>query len=662
MLSFVKNTIKAVLVFFTSFFLLANFSLVSAQNQENFFTALTSTYTVDTSGNTQVEHHFRIRNLSPEFFISRYSMKLGTDSISNIQVTSNQKTLNPEVTQSAGLTEINLEFEDKLVGKDKIRDFTISYQNHVMSEVNGLVLETFIPSMDSAELYNEQQVILKTPIIFGYPSRINPDNYSIKQEGEHFALTYNNLGDKGVSAIFGSEQIFELQVRYHLNNPGSQPAITQVSLPPDTPYQKIFYQELEPKPQEIETDADGNWIATYFLPANNVVEVKILATVLVSLEQIQPWLNIQPLPSHLNHQVFWETENPEIIKLAQQYPQPKDVYHYVVKELSYTQADLSQKLERLGAIKALQNPSLATCQEFSDLFIAITRASGIPAKRATGYAHSNDPMLQPLSLQKDILHAWPEYYDQELQAWIPIDPTWGNTMKNVDYFHQLDLKRVVFAYNGKSSRYPLAAGDYKLPDQDSKDIEVSFKTKFPEIKPEFEIKIKPKKIFGFINLPSQFELIIINKTGQAWYNNQLLLSGEDSSKENLSLIYPTETITILPFQSKTLTIQVFNQDHLFPKTNQLQLTLSNQDYEQQQTFEIETIKQYSVRPARPDQQSDQPEPASHGKKIKQIELKPGTDQLIKFNLSSTQLLIYLGIFSGVLAITAGSILVFKRKK
>lgn len=640
------QTVKTLLILLIIFLLFSKSSSVLAQTQENFYTTLTSTYTVDTTGNTQVEHHFRIRNLTPEFFISRYGMKLNTDSITNIQVKNENKSFNPEIIQSSGSTEINLEFEDKLVGKDKVRDFTISYQNQVLSEVSGQVLETFIPGLESTELYNERQIILKTPIIFGHPSRINPSNNEIKQEDQHFVLTYTDLGEKGISAIFGSEQIFELQIRYHLNNPGSQPAITQVSLPPDTPYQKIFYQELEPKPQTIEADVDGNWIATYFLPANDVVEVNILASVLVSLEQIQPWLNIKPLSAHLNRQLFWETDDLEIQKLAQQYPQPENIYDFVINKLSYTQEDLNQKFERLGAIKALENPTLATCQEFSDLFIAIARAGNIPAKRATGYAHSNDPILQPLSLQKDILHAWPEYYDQEKQIWIPIDPTWGDTMKNVDYFHQLDLKRVVFAYNGKSSRYPLAAGDYKLPNQDTKDIKVSFNTEFPDIKPEFDFKIQPKKIFGFINLPSQYELSIINKTGQAWYNNQLTLSVNNLSDQELNLIYPNEVITILPFQTRTLDIQVFNHNHLFPKANQLQLKLTNQEYEQQQTFEIKTVKQYTLGLTKFNQLSQ----SAINEKINTVKLNP------------KQFFIGLGIISGILAVSAGSILVFRRKK
>jgi len=243
---------------------LATQTVKANTTSEHFYTSLISTYTVDNQGDTRVEHAFRIRNLTPEYYINRYSMSLGTDAIRDISVTSGQDQIEANITQGNNGTSIEIEFADQIVGKDKIREFRVSYLNPVMSEINGQVLETFIPAMSGEQFYNEHQVILITPLQFGHPSRIKPEEYSIKQDGQTFVLSYNNLGNEGVSAIFGSQQIFNLSIRYHLQNPNNQPAITQVSLPPDTPYQNVIYQLLEPKPKQIESDVDGNWIATYY--------------------------------------------------------------------------------------------------------------------------------------------------------------------------------------------------------------------------------------------------------------------------------------------------------------------------------------------------------------------------------------------------------------
>ncbi len=641
-------SLKKILVFFIFLCHIFLFSSpVLAQNETNqdrFYTSLVSTYTVDNTGNTRVEHVFQIKNNTPEYFINQYNMKLSTDAITNISVSSQDQAINPKITQDHTGTNIEIEFPDKVVGKDKTREFRISYQNPVMSEVTGQVLETYIPAMNSNGAYNEHKVILATPIIFGYPTRIKPDNYTIRQDGQSFVLTYENLLDQGVSAIFGSQQVFRFSIRYHLNNPNNQPAITQVSLPPDTPYQKMHYHVLEPLPQKLESDIDGNWIATYYLPANDTVEVNIEASTLVSLEELNPWLNIKPIKEHLSHQPYWEKEHKEISSLADNLDSPFSIYQYVVDTLDYTQEDITQKFERQGALTTLRNPTFATCQEFSDLFITLSRAKNIPSRRATGYAHSNDPILQPLSLVTDILHAWPEYYDLETERWIPIDPTWGDTMRGVDYFNQFDLKHVVFAYNGKSSQLPLAAGNYKLPDQDTKDLQVQFEQEFPNIEPSFEITLKQKKLLGIINLPSWYELEVQNLVGQAWYNGTLKIEGVENQ---LEIVLVDDVFSILPWQIKNIGFQVYNRNHQLPVKDNISVNIFIDDKETTREFEIKTVKPLAPKVS---------EYISQSLKNDHQYVHP------KLNITRQQLKIVMVIGLALLAFTTWSLLVSRRKK
>ncbi len=63
-----------------------------------------------------------------------------------------------------------------------------------------------------------------------------------------------------------------------------------------------------------------------------------------------------------------------------------------------------------------------------------------------------------MSLVKDVLHAWPEYYDESKKTWIMIDPTWGNTTHGMDYFSSLDFEHITFVIKGLSSTYPVPAG------------------------------------------------------------------------------------------------------------------------------------------------------------------------------------------------------------
>src|SRR6185369_7078379 len=102
------------------------------------------------------------------------------------------------------------------------------------------------------------------------------------------------------------------------------------------------------------------------------------------------------------------------------------------------------------------------------------RAAGIPAREINGYAYTENPQLQPLSLVADVLHSWPEYYDRDKGVWIPIDPTWGSTTGGVDFFNKLDLRHFTFVIHGKDSNKPYAPGSYKLGPNPQKDIFVSF--------------------------------------------------------------------------------------------------------------------------------------------------------------------------------------------
>ncbi len=128
-----------------------------------------------------------------------------------------------------------------------------------------------------------------------------------------------------------------------------------------------------------------------------------------------------------------------------------------------------------GTLKALNNSNSAVCLEFTDLFIALARASGIPAREVDGYAYTNNSSERPLSFVKDILHAWPEYYDFDRKAWIMVDPTWGNTTGGIDYFNTLDFDHIAFVVKGLNSSYPVPAGGYKLADSNTNTKDVSIK-------------------------------------------------------------------------------------------------------------------------------------------------------------------------------------------
>ena len=159
------------------------------------------------------------------------------------------------------------------------------------------------------------------------------------------------------------------------------------------------------------------------------------------------------------------------------------------------------------------------CTEFADLFIALARAAGIPAREVNGYGYTTDPQLRPLSLGNNVLHAWPQYWDSVRKVWVSIDPTWGRTTGGVDYFSKLDFNHLAFLTHGLSD---------SLPVMSASDIQVSYGSyrEYP-VQPLISKWQPPLIIIPYI--PTLFKLHITNPNSQAVYNNPITLPPHGST-------------------------------------------------------------------------------------------------------------------------------------
>ena len=279
----------------------------------------------------------------------------------------------------------------------------------------------------------------------------------------------------GIAGAYGASQNFDITLTYTLNNSGVVPHLQEIALPPSTAYQNVTVQELTPSPQTVTSDADGNWLAKYQLGPRQTLAVTAKVSVSVFLSPRKDYNQVAIREEdYTKTEEYWQTGDAQITNLARQFTTARSIYDYVSTALRYDFDKVNSAAPRLGAVGILKDPSRAVCMEFTDLFIAIARAAGIPARRVVGYAYTSNPKLRPLSLVSDVLHAWPEYYDRETNIWVPVDPTWANTTGGVDYFTKLDFNHIVFAINGMDSSLPYPAGYYRSPDKTGRDIRVEF--------------------------------------------------------------------------------------------------------------------------------------------------------------------------------------------
>lgn len=546
---------------------------------EEFDTSYQITYTVTPQAQVLVDQQIVLTNKLANVYLTEYQISLGTTKISQISAWEGNNNLTPEIEKNNNLTLIKLKFKQIVVGKGNQHFFGISFVSEDLAERIGQVVEVGIPKLEKSNELTEYQVTLKIPVSFGQPIFLIPEPQKSYPSGKDNVYEWdkNQLADKSIIASFGNEQFFQFNLNYHLSNQFPRPGYFEISLPPDTRYQKVYYQLLEPKPENITVDQDGNWLAKYLLPANSQMQILASGSAVINLVS-QPEANQQLLtdPSKwLQSQKYWETENETIKKIAADLKTPKNIYDYIVKSLTYDFGKINQNFSRLGAVQALNNKDKAVCMEFTDLFVTLCRSAGIPAREVIGFAYTTNPDLKPTGINKDILHSWPEYFDQNVGLWKAVDPTWENTTKGIDFFSNIGLNHFAFTIHGLSSESPPPPGSYKLSQTQTNDIQVLLGEQVKEmVKTELKVFF-PEKIYSNQNLEGTVKLFNLGNVSLASGSAACLFSGLINKQETINFSF------LPPFANQE---QKITLPHLNWFTNgkiDLIVTFNNQQYQQQ---------------------------------------------------------------------------------
>jgi len=197
------------------------------------------------------------------------------------------------------------------------------------------------------------------------------------------------------------------------------------------PYQEVLTRTISPDNYNLVTDEFDNQYAEFDfadIPAGSSIPVEISYTVMVHEIIVEPGLCEGDLPGFFTEpELHIESNNPQIVELAEQLSEGKETpcdqvrafYDYIGDELLYTYNGASW-----GAQAALGEMG-SDCTEYSSLLIALSRASGIPARYLEGLNHNGDngdDSAAPAQQE----HAWVEVYLPG-SGWTPLDPTLGRS-------------------------------------------------------------------------------------------------------------------------------------------------------------------------------------------------------------------------------------------
>jgi hypothetical protein len=119
--------------------------------------------------------------------------------------------------------------------------------------------------------------------------------------------------------------------------------------------------------------------------------------------------------ANLNAEPFLEVGHPEIQALAQRITQGTHDPRLIAQRINRWVYDSVRKEVTIGIPSALHvlHTRRGDCNEHTQLFVALARASGLPSRIASGVAYVDG---------KFYYHAWPEVM---LRGWVAVDPTFG---------------------------------------------------------------------------------------------------------------------------------------------------------------------------------------------------------------------------------------------
>lgn len=514
------------------------------QAQGEFHTKYVVNYEFDALGQSKVNQQISLTNLQTNVYAANYQFILPGNFQSQISGHDAKGPLAITTEARGSDTLVSVNFNDSVVGKGNTQTFELDYSGP-SAKHNGQIWEIMLPGIGASDFIDEYQLSLKVDPALGKLALISPS--PIATQDNSYIFTKDQLAKIGVIAAFGNFQTFGFNLKYQLENKQDRPVYSEIAIPADTNYQRVFYDSLEPKPQNVRVDEDGNWLARYDLNPGQQMQVEAKGQAHLLAEPIRLFPDqVQPpkLSNYLVSTKFWPSGDSQIQLLASTLRTPEAIYTYVANTLHYDSSSQVGPRLRKGGKLALNYPTQAVCLEFSDLFITLARAAGIPAREVDGYAYAADTSSHPLSLESDILHAWPQYWDPDRQVWVNVDPTWASTTGGVDYFHHFDFNHFAFVVHGVNDSQPLSAGLYKTGTS-GKNVEVGFTNyqDYPVSNLEFSWQA-PWQILPLQNTQSQ--LNVINTQGQARYHVDVDITPRNFSLGSEVL---THVLTLPPYAS-----------------------------------------------------------------------------------------------------------------
>ncbi|MBN2016183.1 transglutaminase domain-containing protein [Candidatus Dojkabacteria bacterium] len=405
---------------------------------------------VSGEGEMEFEYFIHLINKSDGFFIRDYSLIIDQKEVIDLKVMENGQGVDFRKEHFNGNIRVKIHLNKQLVYKEESTDIYVRYKTRDLYKKDGLVSKIYIPQIKTEESLQDANFTVTIPDSLGEISYVSMQEISLESQGEQKVMKYpQKEAPQGLLLMFGQVQQFEFIYSYKLqNNKGAMRRYT-ITLPPDSSFQTSYFIDASILPERTFSDKDGNIIVEYLLNSGEEKDVRIVGfTRFTPLSETQT-IEDEVLDKYLTETGTWDFSKQSIDELLNKITRsdylPKEnarfIYDYLVTNYKYLPEDGSRK----KVSDLIVNDDGLTCENFSDVFVALSRGAGIPSRSVVGFSMLKENLSS--------LHYWAEFYDSRSKRWIGVDPCFAAKL-NYSYFDTLDANRVVLAYRGLSDSSP----------------------------------------------------------------------------------------------------------------------------------------------------------------------------------------------------------------
>lgn len=457
---------------------------VQAQTDKHGFTISHQTeIDPDDPAQTQVTHTVTVTNRTEEA-LTGLDLAVPVATLEELEVTGTgeiEHTVEPARVRSANrpfrLQVVSLQFAEAPAGVDESWDFSVRYGAPELVHTASSSAAMLLPALDGG-IGADWQWQLRIPR--DWPGiNYDPPVHSLSLAGSHREFTFRSqdINSSLFGVSFAESVVYELTQQTQLHNRALWPQTKQLLLPGDTHQQTAYLAAVNPEPQRLYTDQDGNTIAAYRLRPWQSLDVETRWRLKVDQLRYDPAEvgDMADTPEVLAEYTVGNDDWPTQTVIGEQATRliepDSDAWSNVRQLHNYVQSEfeLDPQSPADADTETVFEAQAGTNRQIADVLVTMLRSQGIPARAIAG---GRQLMSSAPAVAAD--HTWVEAYVVGL-GWVTLDPLWSQAFGSFGYS---SFDHLAFSIISQ----PQQRRDYELPS--ATDMDIATAEAIPQVREE----------------------------------------------------------------------------------------------------------------------------------------------------------------------------------